>query len=75
LVPFNVRPKFHRALETGSLVLAELSARECGVLGLDELLRLTALVALHDRDRDRDEPWARRPTVPDHFDRWSRPWT
>jgi hypothetical protein len=45
------RPKFHRALETGSLILAELAARECGVLSLDEALRLTALVALHDRDR------------------------
>ena len=45
------RPKFHRALETGSLILAELGARECGHLSLDEALRLTALVALHDRDR------------------------
>ena len=32
-------------------MLAELSARECGHLSLDEALRLTALVALHDRDR------------------------
>ena len=45
------RPKFLRALETGSLILAELCARECGYLSLDEALRLTALVALHDRDR------------------------
>ena len=45
------RPKFLRALETGSLILAELGARECGHLSLDEALRLTALVALHDRDR------------------------
>ena len=45
------RPKFLRALETGSLILAELGARECGQLTLDEALQLTALVALHDRDR------------------------
>jgi hypothetical protein len=45
------RPKFHRALETGSLILAELGARECGHISLDEALQLTALVALHDRDR------------------------
>jgi hypothetical protein len=32
-------------------MLAELSARECGALSLDEALRLTALVALQDRDR------------------------
>jgi len=52
------RPKFWRALETGSLVLAELTARECGHLDLDESVRLTALVALHDRDRG--ERWAKR---------------
>jgi hypothetical protein len=52
------RPTFLRALETGSLMLAELAARECGHLSLDESIRLTALVALHDRDRG--ERYARR---------------
>ena len=39
-------------------MLAELSVRECGHLSLDEAVRLTALVALHDRDRG--ERYARR---------------
>ena len=47
----SARPAFWRALETGSLILAELGARECGRLDLDESIRLTALVSLHDRDR------------------------
>ena len=34
-----------------TVILAELAARECGHLSLDEALRLTALVALHARDR------------------------
>lgn len=59
----HARPKFLRALETGSLVLAELGARECGVLSLDEAAQLTALVAL--KDPPRAERFARR---------WFRRW-
>src|SRR5262245_41391284 len=49
----HARPRFLRALETGSLMGAELEARGCGALSLDESIRLTALVALHDRERGR----------------------
>jgi hypothetical protein len=33
------RPKLLRALNTGSLMLAEMTGRECGALSLDESLR------------------------------------
>ena len=42
---------FRRALERGNLVVAELEAREVGRLDLGEALELTALIALHDRER------------------------
>ena len=43
-------------------MLAELTARECGHLSLDESIQLTALVALHDRERGRRYAlrWLRR---------------
>ena len=39
------RTIFRRALERGSLLVAEATAREVGVIALDEALELTALVA------------------------------
>jgi hypothetical protein len=45
------RTVFRGALEHGNLMLAELTAREVGVIDLGEALELTALVALHDRSR------------------------
>src|SRR5262249_57569314 len=51
--PGRPRPAFGRAMERGTLVSAELEAREAGRLDLDEALELTALVALRDPPRSR----------------------
>ena len=45
------RTVFRRALERGNLLVAEATAREVGQVSLGEALELTALVALHDRER------------------------
>ena len=45
------RTVFLRALERGSLLIAEAAAREVGTLDLREALDLTALVARHERAR------------------------
>jgi hypothetical protein len=49
----NARVTFARAIERGDLVVAEITARELGRLDLADALELTALIALHDRDRGR----------------------
>jgi hypothetical protein len=62
---------FRRAIEHGNLVAAELAARDLGRLDLAGALELTALIALHDRERGRRAAlrwltwWlgARRPTL------------
>jgi len=36
---------FHRAIEHGNLLVAEMTIREIGVVALDEALELTALMA------------------------------
>jgi hypothetical protein len=45
------RTVFRRALERGNLVAAEGMAREVGHIDRREELELTALTALHDRER------------------------
>jgi hypothetical protein len=47
----HARAALRRALERGNLVVAENEAREVGQLDLSEALELTALFALHDRQR------------------------
>ena len=42
----SARTVFRRALEHGNLLMAEMTAREIGVVGLDEALELTALMAV-----------------------------
>jgi hypothetical protein len=49
----NARVTFARAVERGNLVVAEITARELGRLDLKDALELTALIAVHDRDRGR----------------------
>jgi len=46
---------FHRAIEHGNLLVAEMTIREIGVVALDEALELTALMA-----QKGDWPRARR---------------
>lgn len=45
------RTVFRRAIERRNLVVAEIEAREVGQLDLREALELTALIAMHDRER------------------------
>lgn len=45
------RSIFHRAIERGSLVLAEQTARELEHIWLSEALELVALIARHDPQR------------------------
>lgn len=45
------RSIFHRAIERGSLVLAEQTARELEHIWLSEALELVALIARHDPKR------------------------
>jgi hypothetical protein len=45
------RTVFRRALERGNLLVAEATARDVGHIDLREALELTALTALHDRER------------------------
>jgi hypothetical protein len=45
------RAIFHRAIERGNLVVAEVTAREIGRVSLMEALELTALIALKDSRR------------------------
>jgi hypothetical protein len=47
----NARVTFARAIERGNLVVAEITARELGRLDRGDALELTAVIALHDRDR------------------------
>ena len=47
----HARAAFQRALERGNLVVAEIEARDAGLLDLAEALELTALIALRDRER------------------------
>jgi len=42
-----------RAIERGNVVVAEITARELGGLGLPEALELTALIAMKDWERAR----------------------
>jgi len=42
------RVRFHKAIELGNLALAETSAREMGVVSLEEALELVALIAQKD---------------------------
>jgi hypothetical protein len=45
----NPRTVFRRAIEHGNLMVAEMTIREIGVVGRDEALELTALMALKGR--------------------------
>ena len=45
------RSVFRRAVENGNLLVAEIVAREIGVIYLSEALELTALIALKERSR------------------------
>jgi hypothetical protein len=50
----QARAIFKRALEGGSLLLADLVAKQVGPLDLREALEFTALIAKHDRARAHD---------------------
>lgn len=49
----NARVTFRRAIEHGNIVVAEITTRELGRIGLAEALELTALIAQKDWERGR----------------------